>query len=456
MVRNGGRCSLSVAGRLLLGIAALLWRHEEARSQVDPAGSEFQVNTYTSGLQRYPSVASDARGNFVVVWTSEGSAGSDQDYLSIHLQRFSAAGSRLGGELQVNSYTSGSQYDSVAASDAVGDFVVVWTSDGSNGPDDDGFSIQAERIDADGAPLTDQFQVNAYTTSWQGVSAVASNRRGGFVVAWSSLGSRGTDDYMSIQARRLSGIGAPAGGQFQVNGHTPGVQKMPAVSCDGSGRCVIAWASDGSNGTDDDGFSIQAQRIDTDGTPLGDQFEVNTYTTGLQYWPAVASSATGDFVVVWESEGSSGTDLSRYSIQAQRFSAAGARLGSQFQVNTYTTGDQLRPRVCSDSGGGFVVVWTSYGSSGSDDDLTSVQARRYDASGVPLGDQIQVNSHTTEDQFEPTVASDALGGFVVTWTNVGATGTDPAWSIRGQRYVEALFYDGFEGGDTEGWTRTVP
>ena len=35
-----------------------------------PQGAVFQVNTYTTGYQRDGMVASDADGNFVVVWRS--------------------------------------------------------------------------------------------------------------------------------------------------------------------------------------------------------------------------------------------------------------------------------------------------------------------------------------------------------------------------------------------------
>ena len=34
-------------------------------------GPEFQVNSYATGTQASPSVAADASGNFVVVWTSQ-------------------------------------------------------------------------------------------------------------------------------------------------------------------------------------------------------------------------------------------------------------------------------------------------------------------------------------------------------------------------------------------------
>jgi hypothetical protein len=50
-------------------------------------GTEFRVNTYTTGTQAFPDVAAQPDGNFVVVWDSEGSAGSDSDG-GIQGQRF--------------------------------------------------------------------------------------------------------------------------------------------------------------------------------------------------------------------------------------------------------------------------------------------------------------------------------------------------------------------------------
>ena len=44
--------------------------------------------------------------------------------------------------------------------------------------------------------------------------------------------------------------------------------------------------------------------------PMGAQFQVNTYTNDSQVLPAIAADAAGDFVVVWESSGSSGGDTS--------------------------------------------------------------------------------------------------------------------------------------------------
>src|SRR5262249_32047857 len=92
-------------------------------------------------------------------------------------------------------------------------------------------------------------------------------------------------------------------------------------------------------------------------SPNGTQFQVDSYTTGNVQLPSTASDSTGNFVVVWESNGSASTDTDGYSVQAQRYNASGTALGGQFQVNTYTTSKQGRPSVASDSAGNFVVVW---------------------------------------------------------------------------------------------------
>src|SRR5262245_33868384 len=91
--------------------------------------------------------------------------------------------------------------------------------------------------------------------------------------------------------------------------------------------------------------------------PVGSEFQVNTYTSYFQSSPSVAVDASGNFVVVWASGGGFGSDTSGFSIEAQRYDSAGVPLGGQFQVNTYTTNYQTHPRVAADAAGNFVVVW---------------------------------------------------------------------------------------------------
>ena len=50
--------------------------------------------------------------------------------------------------------------------------------------------------------------------------------------------------------------------------------------------------------------------------------------------------------------------------------------GAEFQVNSYATDNQRRSSVAVDAGG-FVVVWQSDGSVGSDDSMYSIQGTAF-------------------------------------------------------------------------------
>ena len=260
-------------------------------------------------------------------------------------------GNSLGSQFQINTYTTYGQDSAAVARDAGGNFVVVWMSDGSNGTDSSSFSIQAQRFDSQGNALGDEFQVNTFTTNSQNTPDVASDALGNFVVVWGSVGSTGTDPDGSIQMQRYDTDGNPIGGELQVNVYTTLPQRAPAVASDDAGNFVVVWESRGSSSSDSSGYSIQAQRFAANGAPLG-QFQVNSYTTGDQYRAAVASAGDGRFVVAWDSLGSAGTDTSSTSIQARRYTAAGAALG-EFQVNTYTTSSQQFATVAVDVQGEF-------------------------------------------------------------------------------------------------------
>jgi hypothetical protein len=129
--------------------------------------------------------------------------------------------------------------------------------------------------------------------------------------------------------------------------------------------------------------------------PVGNEFQVNSYTTSTQERAAVAADAQGNFVVVWQSQGSSDTDTSWLSVQAQRFDAHGSPVGGQFQVNSYTTNNQGRPTVAVDAQGNFVVVWYSAGSYGNDGS-NSVQGQRFDASGARVGVMLRIKPDTLD------------------------------------------------------------
>ena len=192
---------------------------------------------------------------------------------------------------------------------------------------------------------------------------------------------------------------------------------LPSVGVQADGDFVVVWTSYGSPGTDPSSSSVRGQRYASNGSTQGGEFQVNSYTTGFQEYASVSATAAGDFVVTWSSNGSFGTDSSYNSVQAQRYASNGSTQGGEFQVNTYTTGSQSIPSVAADADGDFVVAWASYGSAGTDSEYTSVQGQRYASNGSPQGAQFQVNTYTASRQRFPSVGVAPDGFFVVAWQN---------------------------------------
>jgi hypothetical protein len=131
---------------------------------------------------------------------------------------------------------------------------------------------------------------------------------------------------------------------------------------------------------------------------LGEEFQVNTYTTSRQAYPQVAVDAVGNFVVVWQSAEQDGYE---WGIFGQRYDAAGDPTDGEFRINTHTTYSQLHPAVAADAQGNFVVVWSSGAY------FSSVFGQRYNASGNPIGAEFRVNAYTTDFAWRPDVAADA-------------------------------------------------
>ena len=98
----------------------------------------------------------------------------------------------------------------------------------------------------------------------------------------------------------------------------------------------------------------------------------------------------------------------------QRYDAAGTALGGEFQINSYVSSHQHFSTVAMDAAGNFVVTWSSYAQ---DSSVNGVYGQRYDAAGTALGGEFQINTYVSSNQQYSTVAMDAAGNFVVTWSS---------------------------------------
>ena len=66
--------------------------------------------------------------------------------------------------------------------------------------------------------------------------------------------------------------------------------------------------------------------------------------------------------------------------------------GVEFQVNTHDGSSKIySPSIAMNYDGNFVIIWDSLESPGYDS-WESVQGRPFAAGGVPVGDQVQINS----------------------------------------------------------------
>ncbi len=398
-------------------------------------GPEFQVNTHTTGAQYSPAVAAHGSGNFVVVWTDHGQPFS---HIGVFGQRFNSAGILIGSEFRVSNLTTSPQGSPAVAADASGNFVVVWEGNGQDGSD---YGVVGRRFDSMGIPVGSVFQVNTYPTGAQRRPAVAADASGNLVVVWNSFYQDGSIE--GIFGQRFSSAGNPVGKEFQVNTYTTSSQEGPKVAAGGSGNFVVVWNSYTQDGSISGVFG---QRFDSAGSKQGIEFQVNSYTTGGQNLPEVAADGTSSFVVTWMSYGQ---DASSGGVFGQRFDSAGSPAGSEFQVNTYTTNEQAFPAVTADGSGNFVVAWYSFGQNAYGD----VFGQRFSSAGRPVGSEFQVNNYTTNSQVPSAVAADGAGNFVVAWTSYRQDGS--TFGVFGQRLSNWILIDGFEAGDACAWSAAV-
>ncbi len=325
-----------------------------------------------------------------------------------------SAQTKAGAEFRVNSYTTGNQLYPTVGRDTRGNFVIVW-DDRTN------YLLQGQRYDRAGTRVGAEFNVS--TAQYAYFPAMAVGPKGNFVVVWTHYpdGNQG-----GIRGQRFDAAANRLGAEFQVNTYTTNYQQRGNVALDGQGNFVVIWWSLLQDGA---GQGMFAQRFDNQGNRRGGEFQVNTYTTGNQFFSDVSADTAGNFVVAWTSN--PGTDLSGLSVNAQRYDANGVPQGANFQVNTYTTGNQLSAGVTHMADGSFFIGFQSNQNEAAGD----VIVKRYDASGNPVGAEFQVNTtYTAGQQGYPDFALDAQGNFVVSWWD-RTVSDGSSYGVFGRRFL---------------------
>jgi uncharacterized repeat protein (TIGR01451 family) len=389
----------SLVKKLSIVILILISTVFPVQAVIGPVGGEVLVNTNNlNTAQSLAEIAMDANGNFVVAWID-----TDTPVGGLLVRLYDALGNpRTAPIFVTNTDPTHVVGLTGVAMDANGNFVVAY-SVGTIVPNDS--DIFMRLYDMNGVPQTAEILVNSTTANLQFYPEVAMAGNGSIVVVvWHSEFTApvfGTE----MRARLFDPTGAALGGDFQVD-TPPTSQLFSDVAMDAAGNFVVVWDEDGPDG---DLGGIMARRYNSAGVPQGAEFIVNSVTANNQYRPSVKMNATGDFIVVWTSDGQD-PDGSE-GVYARRFNSLGVPQGVEFNPATNYIGGQTSVDVALDNGGNFLVIWANTTAGPSQ----GAYVRRFDAAGLPLENELLVSPLLSGD---PSVGMFSPTQFVVAYSTL--------------------------------------
>ena len=378
-------------------------------------------------------------GSYVVVWSGSGAFGGPY---GSYFQHYDAAGNKIGGVTEVSTDKGDAQVSALST----GGFVVAW--------DQFENTVLAQVFDSHGVAVGDQVTVDSQRTAGYVYQvAVAGLQDGGFAVTWNDEFSDYDASYGFSYGIRAQRFGADGTGQgvVNVNSYTIGDQLSPTVAALAGGGYVLAWQSEFEEGGAYTGSGVYAQLYDAKGVKVGGETLVNTHTDDEQIVPQAAALQDGGYVITWTSEGQD--SFYGGGIFAQRFDAGGAKVGTEFQVNTISAYDQYDSTVSSLNDGGFVVAWTQHIYNGGDGEPDiKLFAQVYNHAGDKAGSEILVAASNDYNDFQTMLHVSAVGadGFVVTWAS-HAFGSATETDIHSETFSQSpVAGDGLNVAGTDG------
>ncbi|MDC7674947.1 hypothetical protein [Asticcacaulis machinosus] len=242
------------------------------------------------------------------------------------------------------------------------------------GGDGDSLSVKAQLFTADADELSPAFIVNTSTTGQQSTPRVAALTNGGFVIVWQDYnGSVSGNLIIKLRAQIYNSTGAKVGSEFLIKDSPGLLQSTPSIAALPNGQFVISWSeATATTSTEDEAY---AQIFDATGARIGTIITLATNTAGRQVAPEITGLPNGHFVAIWGDTSGVLGDTDGFGLKGQVFTSAGTRFGSEFLVNTYTSGNQTFPAVTPLNTNGFLVTWVDLSGTLGDSSGTSIKAR---------------------------------------------------------------------------------
>ena len=325
---------------------------------------------------------------------------------------------KIGNEENVNTEITGSQEKAHVVKLSGGGYAITWISSSSR-------DVKVQLFDENSTKIGSEITVNSTTSGFQGwgdTSPISALSNGGFVIVYQSPDASENGSF----GQRFDSTGSKIGSEFQINTTTSGDNSNASVSAFDAGGFVATWRSADSNG-----WGVYGQIFDSNGNKQGDEFQVNSYTSGSQHRSSVATLSNGTFIVTWESEGQDGDGD---AIFGQIYNHDGTKKGSEFQINSRTAFDQKEPTIKRLENDLFVVVWNTHNSSTGED---TVMGQIFDSEGQRRFSEFQINTTTSSGFAVPQLTALSDGGFMTVWRQLsfqGGSSDGSSYGIYGQRF----------------------
>lgn len=314
--------------------------------------------------------------------------------------------------------------------------VMVWT--------DTAGTLLARRLDTSGNPL-DAADIEVASELVEPISpVVAADGLGGFIVAWQS-GDQG------VLFRRYDAAGLPV--ESDPVSPSASAIEAPAVAMNASGSFALAWKADSTQ--------LYVQRFNSDGTAATLETLVTESGTKDSI-PIIAMDSEGDFVVGFSKAVTADRkvcdeygDCTAVPTEVPKgylkyFKADGSLIKDDFPLDTDLKVSDGNAAVAIDTDGDMVVGWERIAYQEKKHCYTdeeygricytlvvpfkTIRAERFTKTGSPNGKAVTVTAKSKQG-FNPAVAMDADGDFLVAWDGVSSKKTKHCYTDEyGEKY----------------------
>ena len=256
---------------------------------------------------------------------------------------------------------------------------------------------------------------NVQTAGNQANAAIAALANGSFFTTWDD-----NTPATSVEGRAFTTDGSPLQNEFQVNTTQPNAQLDSSVAGLTGGMTVVTFT----DFSVDPNGDIRGRLFNADGTPNGSDFFIAAGSGGHDVRSDVAALSNGNYVTSWTRQfGGGDNDIFFRIMDVSGNVVANGFPDSSPALNTDNSS------VAGLAGGGFVVVYEQSPKAGGS---TSVFYRQYDSSGNALAatsHQID-NIGTINNDIQVVGLHD--GGFAVAYVDNG-------WNVSGTEITLQIF-----------------